>query len=183
MKSIQDYLYDAINTPSDISEHIQLLYDLASKCKHVTEFGFRRGVSTWALLAGTKERLVSYDIHPCYVADHFSVAKEIDKSFSFVIDSSIATKTDIEKTDMLFIDTLHDYAQLYAELSKHHHKINDGGCIAMHDTHTFGSRDESGSGPGLKKAIIDFCTENPVWKVIFHTDTNNGMTVLVRYGG
>src|SRR5439155_15523110 len=55
-------LYDrACSTPSDISEHLPLLYELASHCRHVTEFGTRTGVSTTALLFAQPEELVCYD--------------------------------------------------------------------------------------------------------------------------
>jgi hypothetical protein len=35
----------AVNTPSDINEHLPLMNLLAKLCIHVTEFGVRHGVS------------------------------------------------------------------------------------------------------------------------------------------
>ena len=182
MKNITDYFFDAINTPSDVSEHIQTLYSFAKKCRHVTEFGFRTGVSTWALLATIPKTLVSYDIFPCYFSEHARIAKELNVDFSGCVGNTLSIT--IADTDLLFIDTLHNYAQLYAELMRHHANVNQGGCIIMHDTHTFGKTDESGfsNGPqGLQQAISDFCRQHTEWSVCYHTNVNNGLTVLQRH--
>jgi len=56
--------------PSDINEHLVTLRDLAANCAHVTEFGVRKGVSTFALLHGQPNRLISYDIQPFELAHH-----------------------------------------------------------------------------------------------------------------
>ena len=51
----------AMAQPSDINEHIQMLYGLGKHCKHVTEMGVRDGKSSRAFLkAGVTLR--SYDI-------------------------------------------------------------------------------------------------------------------------
>ncbi|NBP03117.1 MAG: hypothetical protein EBU90_23995, partial [Proteobacteria bacterium] len=51
----------AKSNPSDIYQNVHILYDLAKKCKHVTEMGVRTGVSTRALLNSNVD-VVSYDI-------------------------------------------------------------------------------------------------------------------------
>jgi len=55
----------AKNTPSDINEHLEVLYNYASKCESVTELGVRSVVATWAFLKGAK-KYVGYDMfeHP-----------------------------------------------------------------------------------------------------------------------
>ena len=38
-------------TKSDINEHLAVMHKYADECNHITEFGVRTGVSTWAWLA------------------------------------------------------------------------------------------------------------------------------------
>ena len=100
---------------------------------------------------------------------------------------------DIDKTDMLFIDTLHTYNQLSKELRKHEGSVNK--WIILHDTITFGQVDEGFyqngeisdeisnqvvSKRGLYTALIDFLEENKNWKIKEHFTNNNGLTVIER---
>src|SRR5262249_31830119 len=69
-RSLRD-LYDrAASTPSDIWEHVPILYKFASTVRHVTEFGTGSGTSTSAFLFGRPDRLITYD-----VARHFRVTE------------------------------------------------------------------------------------------------------------
>ena len=47
----------ACTNRSDINEHIPVLTEYANSCEHVTEFGTRTGVSTWAWLASKGKSL------------------------------------------------------------------------------------------------------------------------------
>ena len=58
-----DKLDELAGKKSDINEHLLAINELASGCEHITEFGVRNVVSTWALLAARPKRLVCYDIH------------------------------------------------------------------------------------------------------------------------
>ena len=163
---------DAVAEQSDISEHLPVLRRLASKCLHVTEFGVRTGNSTLALLAGLPKggTLVSYDINDCSsaVSDERWTFNQADTSKLNLIDT----------TDMLFIDTLHDYAQVVAELQ---HALAVRKYIAFHDTVLFGSNDEStGEGPGIMLAVLEFMRDNKRWVVQEAYGNNNGLLVLVK---
>jgi hypothetical protein len=157
-------------TPSDINEHLPLLYRLAGECSHVTEFGVRSGNSTVAFLAALEVKqghLVSYDISPTggtFAGWEFRLA-------------DTSTLADIEPTDLLFIDTLHNYAQLTAEL-KHANRARR--FLAFHDTVTFGFLDETGYGRGLMPAINEFLAANPHWQCYEDHRNNNGLLVLAR---
>jgi len=48
---------------------------------------------------------------------------------------------DIEETDLLFIDTLHNASMIKAELDRHHMKVKK--YIAFHDVITFGEVGET----------------------------------------
>ena len=99
----------------------------------------------------------------------------------------------IEETDLLFIDTLHTYAQLRGELAKHADRVRKNGVIILHDTVTYGHQDEpmySHASPlarptyagkaGLLMAIDEFIDTNNKWRIELIRQNNNGLTVLRR---
>lgn len=174
---------------SDINEHAPKLKEVASKYKHITEFGVRGGISTWALLAGRPKKLISYDINKIN-EDNFKNAIG-SENIEFIFHKQDTCSIEIEPTDVLFIDTLHSYKQLKTELTLHHSKVNH--CIIMHDTFTFGTSDMvdcyninskyvnvSENGKGLRQAISEFLSENINWFISYETNDNNGLIILER---
>jgi hypothetical protein len=167
--------------PSDIYQLLPILHMHALKCNHITEFGVRSIVSTWAFLSARPQTLVSYDLaHPNNSGGNLQqaidAAAEAGVNFQFHQDDVL--KITIEPTDMLFIDTYHQYGQLKQELKLHAHKVRK--YIAFHDTYLFGWEGEGNSQPGLLAAIDEFLLENPIWSVIEETDMCNGLMVLQR---
>jgi len=167
----------ACNTHCDINEHLPVLYELASQCKHITEFGVRRGMSTRAFL-NTDAVLRSYDL---------VIDPELDKLFELAIQSgkdvqytkANVLEIDIDETDLLFIDTWHIYEQLKQELDRHAKSARK--YIAFHDTYTFGlSGEDSSDRQGLLSAIVEFLIKYPEWKFKIYRTNNNGLTVLER---
>ena len=166
-------LYQLVSTtPSDICEHCTTLKELASRCETVTEFGTRYGVSTIALLAGQPARMTSYDIERTAMVTTIENAV-VHTDFKFIPANTL--QNEIEQTDILFIDTLHTYQQLKAELDRHGSKVNL--YIVLHDTTIFGTRGEMGS-KGLRLAINEFLSDNPKWSVRADFQNNNGLMVL-----
>jgi hypothetical protein len=175
-------------TKSDINEHLPTLKKYAEKCKHITEFGVRSVVSTYAFIEGNPKTIRAYDLNihkNMYEALALAKTKGID--LKFIIDNTL--ETEIGETDFLFIDTLHTFEQLTAELLLHHGKVKK--FIGFHDTHTFGNVDERPhlqrnnyppikDGEGLKPAIINFIAENPEWKIDYETEVNNGLIILKK---
>lgn len=163
------------NTASDINEHLPTLKEYATGCEHVTEFGVRGIVSTWALLMGKPKVMVSYDILPI----NTNGVQPVDTHFSFIQGDTL--KVDIDETDLLFIDTLHNYNQLKGELDKHSHKVRK--WIIMHDTTTFGINGESYEGKserGLWLAVEEFLKDNTDWILHKRWTNNNGLTILKK---
>lgn len=169
------------NRPSDINEHLPKLKQVASMCEHVTEFGVRNCISTYAFIEGHPKQIVGYDIEPskhymgaCHYASSHGV--EID----FKIESTLTAE--IQETDFLFIDTLHTYGQLKAELGRHHSKVKK--YIGFHDVVTFGYQNErkrQSDGPqGLMPAIMDFLVQNKWWTPVYFSANNNGLLILGR---
>ena len=118
---------------SDIACHLTYMSELANGCDHITEFGTRSIVSTWAWLRGKPKKIICYDIKdpneytPGVKEEFISACKNNGVEFVFNKESTIETET-IESTDLLFIDTLHTYDQVSKELELHAHKTNKYLC-------------------------------------------------------
>lgn len=193
--NIEEYYQRARETKSDINEHLEVMRDLASSCPHITEMGLGEIVSTWSFLAAKPKKYIGIDLvkRPVETARQLAEIEGID--FTFIQSDSLAL--DIEETDLLFIDTLHIYRQLKAELLKHGDKARK--YIILHDTTAFGEQDETcwadynsderteydiRMGPktkeGLWTAVEEYLQENPKWKLLERYTHNNGLTVLIR---
>lgn len=177
---------------SDINEHLPTLKRYASECEKVTEMGVRFACSTWAFIEAKPKKLTCIDINYKFFEPSHSYVKSMCDNykidFNWITGDSL--KTDIEETDMLFIDTLHRYNQLISELRRHSENVKK--FIILHDTKTFGYIDESiydhasdltfdlQTKIGLKPAVDDFLNENQNWKIKEIYTNNNGLTILER---
>jgi hypothetical protein len=195
-------LQQLTNQPSDINEHLPILYEYAKKCSHITEMGVRSVVSSWSFVTGLcengqeKKRLVGVDLEWHENINTLkNVCQQIGLDYSFVQGDS--AKVEIEETDMLFIDTWHIYGHLRRELEAHHKKARK--YIAFHDVEVDGIYGESirmrhdveemmkMSGypreeivMGLMPAIEQFLQMHPEWSVVVHRRNNNGLMILER---
>lgn len=177
--------YDLVaNTPSDINEHIPVLKKYALMCDIITELGVRTVVSTWAFLAAKPKKLISVDIEY-----HLNIenAKKIalDNNINFTFINSDDLKITLEPTDLLFIDTWHEYNHLKKELLLHADKAKK--YIIFHDTVTFKvygmpsiHSNLDVSAKGIWPAIEEFLNSNKNWKILEHLTNNNGLTILER---
>ena len=170
MNTLEIRYKNACNEVTDINEHIPVLKRYADMCEHVTEFGVREGVSTWAWIMSSAKIVRSYDIRNCSIAEHQKAADEAKKEFSFTCVNTIAERFEIEPTDLLFIDTEHTYKQCSQELRQHAYKVKK--FIIFHDTVTFGAE--------LNKAIEEFLEKNNDWMLREKLLNNNGLTVIAK---
>jgi cephalosporin hydroxylase len=169
-------LVHAINTPSDINQHLPLMNILSKLCNHVTEFGVRWGTSATAWF-NNDVTVRGYDIVAYEPAVKlFDQAKAAGKDVQLIVQDTL-TIGELEPTDLLFIDSLHTYKQVSAELK---YAPNVRKFILLHDTVLFGDRGEDGSVPGISQAIREFLASNNDWTVLEHRTNNNGLTVLTR---
>lgn len=183
MEKILEQYNSKVSKKSDINEHLPTLKKYAEECDHVTELGCRGVVSTWAFLAGKPSKMVSVDIEPSPIEEASKLATQYGIDFTFIHQDDLKIK--LEKTDLLFIDTLHTYDQLSQELTLHGNKAKK--YIIMHDTEVFGHLDYYGNKKygregkvGLKPAIEEFLTKNKAWTLEKEYTNNNGLTVLKR---
>lgn len=199
IETMYEYL---VRVPSDINEHLPTLKRYASECDHVTEMGVRWVVSTYAFVVAKPKKLISIDIvdprnlssetahwnsFRCgerlnSIIEHCSV-NNID--YQFVLGDT--TKIKIEETDLLFIDTLHEYDQIKKELELHGNKARK--YIIFHDTVNFKNRNErtpdiygknSLDKIGIWPAIEEFLNSNNHWQIHEVFENCMGLTVLKR---
>lgn len=184
---VRDNFYQACKTPSDINEHLPVLYDIAKECTHITEMGVRSVVSTWAFMYRNPSVLIGIDLH---INPNVDEALKVYPNWKFI--QADTTKIEIEKTDLLFIDTLHIYSQLKKELQLHGKKAKK--YIVFHDTTTYGTIDEptdwqtpeimqnykKEEKTGLKPAIEEFLNDNKEWYIWREYTNNNGLTILKK---
>ena len=168
---INDFYKIKCLEPGDINEHLPTLKRYASECESIVEFGVRKIVSTWALLAGKPWRMLSVDIkHPFDYGGNLQEVYETSFAeniyFGFILASSL--EITIPSCALLFIDTIHTHAQLSQELKRHAPKVRK--YIILHDT--VSCKDE------LTPAINEFLEENKSWKVHEVFENNNGLTIL-----
>lgn len=166
--------------PSDINEHLITLRYYADQCTHVTEFGVRKGVSTWAFLSSMAKRVVSVDVnHP----DEFGgslqemrdASAEANIDFTFILADDLFIE--LEETDLLFIDSLHTYNHLKRELELHSNKARK--YIIFHDTVHYGDVGVDG-GKGIIPAIEEFINQDDKWEVKEVYVNNSGLIILER---
>jgi hypothetical protein len=188
------------NIPSDINEHLPVLYEYAKECSSVIECGVRSIVSSYAFGLGIKAQsdnsLIMVDPYGSNNMPEFlKLCKEEGVNAEFLNISDL--ECPIIKTDLLFIDTWHVYGQLKRELSYWHSSVDK--YIIMHDTTVdawygesvrLGLNAEEQSkksgipvdeiNKGLWPAIREFLEDHSEWKLEKRLTNNNGLTILKR---
>lgn len=184
MLDLREEYLRACNTTSDINEHLELLFllSLDPEVYNITEFGVGYGNSTRAFLAALEEqegRLRSYEIkmHDG-IQELFDSAQAQDVDAKIILESSLLA--DVEPMNFLFIDSMHNYAQVKEELKLHGNKSSK--FIGFHDIVSYGDHDEFGPGPGINLAISEFLADNPHWQITVRRTNNNGLLILQRMG-
>jgi hypothetical protein len=199
---IQQKLTTAVKTQGDINEHLIFLTNLTSECESVLECGVRTIVSSWAFVNGltinksVNKKLVCSDIQPSSGSNELATAcKQHDIEHEFIVGNDLDLA--MIPYDLIFIDTWHIYGHLKRELAKMHTYAKK--YIAMHDTEVDKVHGESircglnigqqmaetgysheDITNGLGRAITEFLSEHPEWKIKNHFTHNNGLTVLER---
>jgi hypothetical protein len=202
MDIIRDKYYYLCATPSDINEHLPILYKYASQCESVIELGVRGCVSSWAFVNGLlnnnkeKRKILFNDINPCDIQELLNITKGLDiiTDYQWVNDLELIIN---ENYDITFIDTWHIYGHLKRELEKFSKVTNK--YIIMHDTTVDAFQGETircgwdankqsldtgipvdEINCGLQLAIDEFLEINKNWILFEKYENNNGLTILKR---
>jgi len=123
---------------TDIRDHLPRLF--AEARGTVLELGVRGGISTAAFLAGVEQRggeVWSVDVDPSCAP-----AWAAHPLWHFVCSDSrdpepLAAAGLPSQIDVLFVDTLHKYAQVRDELAVWGPRVSQGGIVLLHDTSAF----------------------------------------------
>lgn len=201
---IENNYLDTLYKSCDIQPYQEMLSRYAKECNSVTEMGigpFHLGLnSTWCLLYGllksksnnNDKKYIAID----WIDENTNIfnAKEIAESvginFEFIVANTI--EIEIDKTDLLFIDTDHRYQHLMKELQLHSKNVSK--YIIIHDTSgkyeswedwpfDHENRGELRNSPekyGLWPCVTDFIDQNPNWELLERGQEGNGMTVIHR---
>ncbi len=176
--NIEEWFSSRCNIRTDINEHLPILRSYGSRHNHITEMGVRDMNSTSAWVASKPKTLICYDRH---VPKKLSFLEQIcnENSIQFRFIQANVLKIEIESTDLLFIDTLHRYAQLSQELKLHAKKVKSH--IILHDTTAFGHIGEGElDDKGLCPAVEEFLDTNQDWSILQKLSNNNGLTILEK---
>jgi hypothetical protein len=194
MIDLEQKINQLYQTPSDINEHLPTIIKYGQECDHITEMGVRGVLSTWGWLASApKTKLISYDLHnPAKWGGNIKEVEETAQAYgiNFQFIEANVLELDIEKTDLLFIDTWHHYNQLKCELKRHSSKVRK--YICFHDTTSYEHRSEPTTSEnsfddelvwdkGLWDAVVEFLDVNKdTWRLKERFTNNNGFTVIER---
>jgi hypothetical protein len=176
MKTLLDVKDDFINLRirptgwlGDAPSRFDTYTKYASRCDSVCEFGVYTGLSTTAFILANPKKMRSYDIYP----DNFLVRKDIEKharqhhiDFRFINENSL--HAEIEETDLLFLDTVHEKDHVYAELNRHSSKTKK--YILIHDA----------ANPEVLDAVFEFIKNQKHWIIEHHCNQGSGFIVLER---
>lgn len=203
MDSINNIYTHLCNVPSDINEHLPILFNYATKCESIIECGVRGCISSWALTNGllnnnkSTKKLLLNDLDECNISQllHFTKDLDINIEYKWINDLELNVN---ENVDLVFIDTWHVYGQLKRELAKFSKITNK--YIIMHDTTVdefYGETIRCNMDAkqqsldtgfhieeikcGLWKAIEEFLYNNNEWRIKERYTNNNGLTILERY--
>lgn len=202
MEDLQNTYERLCGTPSDINEHLPVLFQYAKECESILELGVRGVVSSYAFVYGLAQnnknvkRMFMNDLVPCNVQRIISAAQEVGVEISYQWINDLDLELD-KNFDITFIDTWHVYGQLKRELQKFSVLTNK--YIIMHDTEVDGVWGESlrckwdihkqskTSGfpsdeiaSGLLRAIYEFVEANSNWTIHQRLKNNNGLIVLKK---
>jgi hypothetical protein len=152
----------------DICEHFPLIEKYGKQSEHITEMGVRSIVSTWGWVAAKPKTFICYDKdRPTHIQDVYDTAESLGIAFAF--HEANTTAIEIEETDLLFIDTDHNYEQMQKELELHGNKARK--FLVFHDT---------AWAHDMNRAIKEFMDVNPHWVDEEEVTNNNGFKIIKR---
>lgn len=170
---LERYIH-SLDEKSDMRQYLPTLFEFGAKVKHITEFGVRAGVSTCAFLATRPKKMVAYDIKKFDGVDELiELSKKENINFIYKLESTL--ETTIEPTDLLFVDTLHDYEHIKKELELHAEKVSK--YIIFHDVVQYGTRGGNG-GVGIMPAIDEFLYNNKEWEILLMRFDIPGLMII-----
>jgi len=185
--TLQSDLIDNCNY--DQYRYLMFILPIIKKAKIIVETGLGQGNSTIIFLEACRFlgdcKLYTFEIN-INKEDTLPARKRISELglepwWTLVEKDSVQAgrEWNHEKIDVLFLDSHHSYEHVKAELEAFKPHLSEKAVILCHDTNPKEEHEMYKTG-GPLKALKEFQTENPNWKLI-NLKANNGMGVLVRF--
>lgn len=176
--------------PTAMAAHLPRLRQLATSLPLAVEFGVKKGGSSSALILGA-EHVISYDLVATSRAR--SLERAAGEWWEYRLEDSRTAH--FPDCDLLFVDSLHTYAQCRAELEAHADSVKR--YLVFHDVITFGvvgvdpetgrhlwEYAGNGSVPpealGVRPAIDELMIRDPSWRITESHVHSHGLLVLER---
>ena len=190
--ALEAFYRDELNHPERaMTAHLPTLRRFASQCSIVAEFGVKKGASSSALLLGAQE-VWSWDIVETKSARN--LARIAGSRWHYQIQSSLDAVLP-SHCSMLFIDSLHTFAQCDSELERHADQVSE--LLVFHDVTTFGevgALGETGRQSwayepgttvpeahwGIRPAIDRLMIRDRSWRILRRDVHGHGLLVLGR---
>jgi GT2 family glycosyltransferase len=174
---LADLYQDALRESSDISEHLNILYRMASTVDSVTSISAdNTAISTAAFVYAMPKWCITYcklqapEIIRLRSASKFAGLNYIYEQYRSGIE--------IEPTDLLFLDSIKTEEVITRELNEYADKVRK--YMIFHDTETFGSVGELPGSRGIWPAIAGFVRQHSEWRLFQHYSYCHGLTILER---
>ena len=165
--SLEELYIRRCYTRHNIDKHLPLLRHLGSQCETITELGSDIGFSTCAFLAAKPKHLRCVDV---FIRPELEeVTQWAPKGTKVLLEEGSSLEVEPRPCDLLFIDTLHTYDQVRAELERHGDTAAK--FLVFHDTVSF---------PEIVPAIREWLSAHPEWIVREWSVIQSGMAVLER---
>tara|TARA_E500000318_G_scaffold97854_1_gene98812 strand:+ start:3138 stop:3716 length:579 start_codon:yes stop_codon:yes gene_type:complete len=156
--------------------HHDMIQEQMKNCESYKELGLHQGASAAAaLLSGAKEvHLVDHTLEKYNWQKHLfeKYCEENDVNLNVYECSSIDPKC-AQPTDVLMIDSLHEWRWTIKELNLHAPITKK--YIILHDTAIVNKR-PSDIGPGMTM----WCRTNPEWRIVKEVKVNVGAMLVER---
>ncbi len=176
--------------PTAMAAHLPRLRELAEGLALAVEFGVKKGGSSSALILAA-EHVISYDLVATSRAR--SLERAAAEWWEYRLEDSRTAS--FPPCDLLFVDSLHTYAQCRAELDAHANRVKR--YLVFHDVITFGVIGADGekgghlweyevgvSVPrealGIRPAIDELMIRDPSWRILASYPDSHGLLVLER---
>jgi glycosyltransferase involved in cell wall biosynthesis len=167
----------ALQESSDIGEHLNILFRMASCVDRVTSItADGAALSTAAFVNAMPKCFITYcNLQTPEIIRLRSAAKIAGLDYIY---EQYRSGIQIEPTDLLFIDTIKTEEVITRELNEYAGNVRK--YMIFHDTETYGIVGELPGSRGIWAAITRFIRQHSEWRLFQHYSHCHGLTVLER---
>jgi hypothetical protein len=180
MKPLDALFFEVANTKRDLDQHAERIRNTISDCESVCAYVKRVEWETF-IAAGFPRHTTIYQTEQLPLSQRTKVAigkqqtknRKIIEKFTVIQTKNLQSNPPVQDVDCLIIDeTMSDdwVSKVIYPTRKY---------IILQGTKAYWEESQDKSGPGLKKTIEDFLSNNPGWKAT-HYQQQYGLTILCK---